>query len=119
MYEIADTLPEGLELVSGSLKMSGVPDSVTEHVAGTADPTNKLNPELRDRTATSKVTSNIAADGNGYKATISALPKDAEVTITFSAKTTKAGNGKEMVIVPSAKADNADEVKDDAGETFT
>ena len=68
--------------------MSGVPDSVTEHVAGTADPTNKLNPELRNETATSKVTSNIAADGNGYKATISALPKDAEVTITFSAKTT-------------------------------
>ena len=33
---IVDTLPEGLELVSGSLKMSGVPDSVTEHVAGTA-----------------------------------------------------------------------------------
>lgn len=111
---IADTLPEGLELVSGSLKMSGVPDSVTEHVAGTADPTNKLNPELRNETATSKVTSNIAADGNGYKATISALPKDAEVTITFSAKTTKAGNGKEIVNVASAKADNADEVKDDA-----
>ena len=111
---IADTLPEGLELVSGSLKMSGVPDSVTEHVAGTADPTNKLNPELRNETATSKVTSNIAADGNGYKATISALPKDAEVTITFSAKTTKAGNGKEIVNIASAKADNADEVKDDA-----
>ena len=111
---IVDTLPEGLELVSGSLKMSGVPDSVTEHVAGTADPTNKLNPELRNETATSKVTSNIAADGNGYKATISALPKDAEVTITFSAKTTKAGNGKEIVNVASAKADNADEVKDDA-----
>lgn len=111
---IADTLPEGLELVSGSLKMSGVPDSVTEHVAGTADPTNKLNPELRNETATSKVTSNIAANGNGYKATISALPKDAEVTITFSAKTTKAGNGKEIVNIASAKADNADEVKDDA-----
>lgn len=111
---IADTLPEGLELVSGSLKMSGVPDSVTEHVAGTADPTNKLNPELRNETATSKVTSNIAADGNGYKATISALPKDAEVTITFSAKTTKAGNGKEIVNIASAKANNADEVKDDA-----
>lgn len=111
---IADTLPEGLELVSGSLKMSGVPDSVTEHVAGTADPTNKLNPELRNETATSKVTSNIVAEGNGYKATISALPKDAEVTITFSAKTTKAGNGKEIVNVASAKADNANEVKDDA-----
>ena len=111
---IVDTLPEGLELVSGSLKMSGVPDSVTEHVAGTADPTNKLNPELRNETATSKVTSNVAAEGNGYKATISALPKDAEVTITFSAKTTKAGNGKEIVNVASAKADNADEVKDDA-----
>ena len=94
--------------------MSGVPDSVTEHVAGTADPTNKLNPELRNETATSKVTSNIAADGNGYKATISALPKDAEVTITFSAKTTKAGNGKEIVNIASAKANNADEVKDDA-----
>lgn len=111
---IVDTLPEGLELVSGSLKMSGVPDSVTEHVAGTADPTNKLNPELRNETATSKVTSNVAAEGNGYKATISALPKDTEVMITFSAKTTKAGNGKEIVNVASAKADNADEVKDDA-----
>lgn len=45
------------------------------------------------------------------KQRISALPKDTEVMITFSAKTTKAGNGKEIVNVASAKADNADEVK--------
>ncbi len=113
---ISDTLPEGLSIVEDSLKVTGVLSEYEELDAGTADVTNKLNPEYRNEKAKHSITSSSKVDGNGYTVNISAMPEGNAVTVTFSAKTTKAGNGKEIVNTASATADNnlAGKVEDDA-----
>ena len=112
---ITDALPDGMILKADSLKITYAPTSVTYHIAGTDDPTNKLNPEYRNETEERKITAAIAKDGdNGWKATINHMVKNSEATITFDAVADKKGNGKEQQNAATAKADNAKTVSDDA-----
>ena len=112
---ITDTLPDGMVLKADTLKIDYSPSSVTCHIAGTADPTNKLNPEYRNETEERKISKSIAKEGdNGWKATINHMPKNTEATITFDATADKKGNGKEQQNAATAKADNAKTVSDDS-----
>ena len=111
---VTDALPDGMKLKADTLKIDYSPSSVTCHIAGTEDPTNKLNPELRNETEERKISASVAKEGeNGWKATINHMPKDTEAVITFDAAADKKGNGKEQQNIATAKADNAKTVSDD------
>lgn len=112
---ITDNVPEGMTLDYDSVQISGLPASVERHIAGTADPTNALNPEYRNETEVSNITAEKSKSGeNGWKYTINYFPAGAEATITFTATANEKGNGKESQNVVSAVADNAAQVQDDA-----
>lgn len=112
---ISDSLPAGFDLDYDSVQIAGLPQSVTVPVAGTSDPTNKLNPEYRNETEVRNITADKAKNGeNGWKYTINHLPSGAVVTITYNAKATSASNGKESQNVVTVSGDNFTTVKDDA-----
>ena len=112
---VTDTLPDGFTLDYDSVKIIGLPQTVTVPVGGTPDPTNALNPELRNETEVKTVTADKSKNGgNGWKYTINHLPAGVDVTITYNAKATTESNGKESQNVVSVSGDNFITGKDDA-----
>ena len=112
---ITDNVPEGMTLDYDSVQISGLPASVSRHIAGTVDPTNQLNPDKRGETEVSNITAEKAKSGdNGFKYTINYFPAGATATITYTATANEKGNGKESQNVVTVTADNAQQVQDDA-----
>lgn len=112
---VTDNLPDGMTLNYDSVQITGLPKTVDYHVAGTADPTNQLNPDLRNEVETRNITTEKQKSGeNGWVFTINHMPADSEATITFTATANEAGNGKEQQNVVTATCDNAATVQDDS-----
>ena len=112
---VTDNLPDGMTLNYDSVQITGLPKTVDYHVAGTADPTNQLNPDLRNEVETRNITTEKQKSGdNGWVFTINHMPADSEATITFTATANDNGNGKEQQNVVTAACDNAATVQDDS-----
>lgn len=112
---VTDNLPDGMTLNYDSVQITGLPKTVDYHVAGTADPTNQLNPDLRNEVETRNITTEKQKSGdNGWVFTINHMPADSEATITFTATANDNGNGKEQQNVVTATCDNAATVQDDS-----
>lgn len=112
---VTDNLPDGMTLDFDSVQLTGLPKTVDYHVAGTADPTNQLNPDLRNEVETRNITMEKQKSGdNGWVYTINHMPADSEATITFTATANDNGNGKEQQNVVTAACDNAATVQDDS-----
>ena len=112
---VTDNLPDGMTLNYDSVQITGLPKTVDYHVAGTPDPTNELNEDLRNEVETRNITMEKQKSGNnGWVYTINHMPADSEATITFTATANDNGNGKEQQNVVTAACDNAATVQDDS-----
>ena len=112
---VTDNLPSGMTLDYGSVQISGLPKTVDYHVAKTPDPTNQLNPDLRNEVETRNITMEKQKSGdNGWVYTINHMPANSEATITFTATANDNGNGKEQQNVVTATCNNAATVQDDS-----
>ena len=113
---VADALPSGMKLDYDSVKISGVPDSVSVRIHGPADtPNDLMDTNERGFTETKTITATKSKSGdNGWAYKINYLPANATATITFSATATEAGNGKEQQNVVTATGDNFSKAEDDA-----
>ena len=111
---ISDELPSGMKLDYDSVKISGLPASVSFPVTP-KDITNQLNKELFYKSETKTITATKEKNGdNGWAYKINYLPAGSTATITFSATATEAGNGKEQQNVAKATGDNFSTAQDDA-----
>ncbi len=118
---IVDDVPEGMTLDYDSVEISGLPETVEVHIAGTVDPSNELNgpdndpKDYTNETETRNVTADKAKSGdNGWKYTINHFPAGATATITYTATANEKGNGKEAQNIATVTADNAPKVQDEA-----
>ena len=112
---MTDNLPDGMTLDFDSVQITGLPKTVKYNVAGTADPTNALNPEYRNEVETRNITMEKQKSGdNGWVYTINHMPANSEATITFTATANDNGNGKEQQNVVTAACNNAATVQDDS-----
>ena len=112
---VTDNLPDGMTLDFNSVQITGLPKTVDYHVVGTVDPTNQLNPDLRNQVETQNITMEKQKSGNnGWVYTINHMPANSEATITFTATANDNGNGKEQQNVVTATCNNAATVQDDS-----
>ena len=112
---VTDQLPDGMTLDYDSVQISGLPKTVNYNIAGTADPTNELNNDLRDQTELRNVITEKQKSGdNGWVYTINHMPANSEAVITFKAVANEVGNGKEQQNIVTVTAANAETVQDDA-----
>lgn len=112
---VTDNLPDGMTLDYDSVQITGLPKTVKYNVAGTPDPTNELNEDLRNETETRNITTEKQKSGdNGWVYTINHMPANSEATITFTATANDNGNGKEQQNVVTATCNNAATVQDDS-----
>lgn len=72
-----NTMPAGLALASpDSVSITGIPQSITELVAGTQDMPGILNPEYYQETAEKQVTYEFVPEGTGWRLSISDLRQE-------------------------------------------
>ena len=108
-------MPADLELESlENVSVSGIPQTITQPVAGTEDIPNQLNPELYNETSEKPVSYEFLQEGTGWRLNISDLPARVPVMISFLCKVTEEANGKESINVANVQAQNAPAAKDDA-----
>lgn len=108
------SLPEGLALdrTEDAVTVNGVPAVILNPVAGTDDAGNELNPENYKETVEKAVNCQVVRQGTGWIVTISDLPYQTSVTVTFHCTAQDSVNGMEIVNTAQAYADNAALVKD-------
>ena len=108
-------MPAGLALESAdNVSVSGIPQSITQHVAGTPDIPNQLNPEFYNETSEKPVSYEFVQEGAGWRMNISDLPANVPVMISFLCTVTEDANGAESINVANVQAQNAPAAQDDA-----
>ncbi len=108
-------MPAGLALVSAEdVSVSGIPQTITQPVAGTEDVPNQLNPEFYNETSEKPVNYEFLQEGSGWRLNISDLPANTPVMISFLCTVTEAANGMESINVANVQAQNAPVSQDDA-----
>ena len=101
-------MPAGLALESAdNVSVSGIPQSITQHVAGTPDIPNQLNPEFYNETSEKPVSYEFVQEGAGWRMNISDLPANVPVMISFLCTVTEDANGAESINVANVQAQNA------------
>lgn len=108
-------MPVGLALTSPeSVTIQGIPESITQPVAGTPDIPGVLNPEYYLETAQKTVTYNFFPEGAGWRLELTDLPSGMPVTITFLCTVTEAVNGMESINTANVQAENSPPRGDEA-----
>ncbi|MDY4694233.1 MAG: isopeptide-forming domain-containing fimbrial protein [Blautia sp.] len=108
-------MPQGLALASAdSVSLSGIPQSIVEPVAGSADVPGVLNPEFYNETQEKLVGYEFLPEGTGWRLNISDLPAGTPVTISFLCTVTEEINGMESINIANVQAQNTPEKNDDA-----
>lgn len=96
------------------MTVEGVPESYENHIAGTADMTNQVNPEQYNETVSVPITWNLETVGNGWQLKITNLPAGYDVKVHFTCEALEAGNGQEGVNIGTVTAENAITKSDDS-----
>lgn len=96
------------------MTVTGIPDSFDDHVAGTADETNRVDESLWNETVPTPITHELTQIGNGWQLKISNLPAGHDVNVHFTCEATQAGNGDENINIGTVTADNGIEKSDDS-----
>lgn len=111
-----DCLPDGLALNEGedAIQVEGIPAAYYNKIAGTKDTASILNPENYNETEEVAIDWRMERNGDGWKLSISDLPCNTPVTITFHCQATQEMNGQESVNVANVQAENGELVQDDA-----
>ena len=108
-------MPAGLVLDSmENVSVNGIPQSITQPVAGTEDTPGQLNPEFYNETGETTVGYEFLPEGNGWRLNLSDLPAGVPVAVAFLCTATEDANGVESINLANVQAENAPKTTDDA-----
>lgn len=114
--EPADTLeiPETYAHPAEPITVTGIPERYENHVSGSQDVSNQLNPQQYNETVDTPIIWNLETVGNGWELKISDLPAGYDVKVHFTCEALEASNGQEGVNIGTVTADNAVPRSDDS-----
>ena len=102
--QIVETTKDGKTVAFKAAGGKGT--TIKYHVAGTADETNKLNPDKYNETEDRTPEITLEKSGNGWKLKDTYLASGSKLTITYTGKATEIVNGTEVRNTAKATASN-------------